>query len=245
MKHRATDDRPRVKGKAALLFLAAASLLSLGAIALLASTAASPTRNITELEPLVAAKVALVDRNLERAESLLRDALRVDPTHKETRLLLGRVLVERGRPTQARDILAALLREDPTNSETLRTLASACQRVGQWDLAAVYLGQATQIRKTDASLWRELGLTQKQTGDSFAALSSLQHSLSLEADQGDVSTLISELVQAAPRSPGDPGSRPLAIDPMNPRPIDPQSLVPRPKAPDPSQHFARPSGRPQ
>lgn len=234
---------PRRGGARALLLCAATAVLAVAAATVLASGGSDGRRAARGMDRLALAKIAFADRDLRQAEQLLREALAVQPENGEVRAFLGRVLLERGRPSDARTLYAALLKEDAKNVDALRGMAQSLKGLGQFDLALVYWHQAAEIRKDDASIWREMGLAQKEKGDLLGALGSIQQSLSIDPGQSDLSGMLSELASAKLHTgldsglPGRPGG---AIDPFNPKPIDPESLLPRPRVADPSQLIPRP-----
>ena len=232
------------RGRLALLSLAASLVLATGALVAATSSTGRSVRH-DGWDRLSLAKIAYADRNYPEAESLLREIQKSGTWEISARLLLGRVLLDRGRPSEARETLAAVLKEEPKNVEALRGLGAAYKELGQLDLAIVFLTQAAEIGKSDAKLWKELGFAQRERGDSMGALSSFQQSLSIDGGQGELSNLMAELVTAKNSPAGGPGgvSHGPGNDPFTPRPIDPESLVPRPRVPDPAQHFPKPGGR--
>lgn len=229
----------------AFSFLGVSVLLSLGALSMVAASGTVSTRRSPGPGALNAAKIAFSDRNYVEAEILLREILKSEPGQTPGRVLLGRVLLERGRAAEAREIFAALVKEDAKHSESLRGLGAAYRGLGQLELAVVFLGQAAELEKTNPLLWKELGFAQREKGDPFAALASFQQSLSLDKSQADISNLLAELATGKPGHSGGEVSRGGQVDPYSPRLIDPESLVPKPRVPDPSRHFPTPGGRPR
>lgn len=232
----------RARGAKAVAFFGVSLLLAAIAVCGFAAprSPAPPLPAAPVLDALTDAKVAFVDGDLGRAETLLR-AL----SGNEAKTLLARVLLERGRADEASKLFAEVTREEPKNAEALRGLAAASQRLGRLDLAVLYWSRVTELRKDDARAWRELGLCQREKGDAFGALSSLQQSLKLDPGQSGLSSILTEL--ATGRRPGvegptaglaGPGHD--AMNPMVPRPIDPNSLAPKPRVPDPSKLVPRP-----
>ncbi len=184
------------------------------------------------------AKIAFVDRDFEEAETLAREA------GESGRLLLGRILLERGRLLPAREIFYQILKAEPESPDALRGMGAVLRGLGQHEAAIAYLQKAARIRNS-ADDWKALGLAQRDRGESLGALTSLQQSLKIDPDQADVSALLTDLVTGKNALAGGPaaGSKTFGIDPMNPRPIDPDALLPRPRPPDPTQFFPKPQGR--
>jgi len=188
------------------------------------------------------ARAAYADRDLPRAESILRALLRSQPDRREARLLLGRTLCERGRSSEARGIFSALEKEqgDP---ESVRGLGAVSESERQFDLAASFYRRAAELRKDDPSLWRDLARAQAGRGDALGALGSLQESLRLDPGQTDLLALQSELAAAAqtPQRRLPAGLRPAE---RSGRAVEAAFPV-GPPVPDPSRAFPRPDGRPR
>ena len=172
---------------------------------------------------LNAAKIAFVDRDYETAEKYARQIAGL-----EAKAFLGRILLERGRLTEARECFNAVLKEVPKNYESTRGIAVVYEGMGQAELAVVYYRRAAELRKDDPGAWRELAAAQRRNGDNMGAMSAMQQALALDPKGADLSNVMTNLHTG--RSPM--GRR---FDPMNPKPIDPRSLVPRPKVPDPKR----------
>lgn len=230
------------KGRRGITTLAIFSIVLVGAasgIVVLGSNSDSTvTRNVAATR-LDRAKVAFADRDYKKAEEIAREYLTVSPNDVEARALLGRILVRRGRLNEARDLFTALLKDDPKHYEATRGLAEVYEGQGQADLAIMYWHRAAELRKDDPEIWREIGLAQYRKGDYLAALSSIQQSLALDPNQTDLSNIMTQVVTGK-NAWEDPYSDPSAMnqgkggfDPLNPRPIDPESLVPKPNVPDP------------
>lgn len=235
------------RGRRALAFLGLSGLLAGGALlAVTEGTSAAPQRGAVPAiaSGLGAAKIALADRDHALCERLLRELLASQPDSSEAKILLGRVLLLRGRLKESADLFAAILKGDPRNLEATRGQGAAYLGMGQLDLGILFLRKATEIDPKNPEVWKDLGLAEREKGDALAALSSLQQSLSLDRDQADLTQLLSELATGrpspAPSLAGVPRMSPH--DPYSLRPIDPANLVPTPRVPDPTQHFPKPGG---
>lgn len=218
----------------------AVSLLAAGGglVALATSSADGSTGDMRSVDRITQAKVALADREFAEAEKLAREA------GEPGRLVLGRALLERGRLLEARDVFSSLLKLRAEDPDALRGMGAVLEGLGQHEAALGYLQKAARLRNS-ADDWKALGLLQRERGDSLGALTSLQRSLKLDPQQADLSSMLTDLVTGkdglAGKTPA--ASRGFGVDPMNPRPIDPDALVPRPRPPDPSQFFPKPQGR--
>src|SRR5262245_61868543 len=76
---------------------------------------------------LSARSTSLVHKSnaVERAENLLNDALKLDPTLNAATVLLAEIKIAKGSPTSAVDLLAPLVKERPQNAQAHYLLASA------------------------------------------------------------------------------------------------------------------------
>lgn len=235
------------RGLRTLAFLGGSLILALGGLLAVASSGGeTPPRAMAISDPLTDAKVAIAEGDFASAENLLRKILKDQPGDLSAKVFLGRVLRQRGRLSEARDIFGAILKADPKNCEATRGLGSVYQAERQFQLAVVYFSRAAQLKRDDPQIFRELAFAQEAAGDSMGALSSLQESLKLDPGQSDLMTLQGELALGGARNPleGLPDLPKMpGVDRINPRPIDPASLIPRPKVPDPRDFLPKPDGR--
>ncbi len=233
----------RGRGALALALLLVSILGAGGALLALGSSDAAQLHHVRGLDRLTLAKAAFADRDFARAETLVREILHALPDHPGAKVFLARVLVERGRLVEARDLLAELLKDDPRDYEATRAMAGALRGLGQRDLAAAYLQKAAQMDrgKDDPGLFKELGLLERERENSLGALAAFQESLRLDPKQADLSAILAELVTGKNARPGgQPASPfPAGIDPLNPRPFDPAGAAPGPKVPDPTQFLPK------
>ena len=65
------------------------------------------------IDPLTEAKVAYADRDLVKAGELLRKMVEASDGDLETKLFLGRVLLELGKLTEARTTFLEIIKQDP------------------------------------------------------------------------------------------------------------------------------------
>ncbi len=245
MRSSSTDSRTSRRGIRVLGAFALSLALVGGGILVLASSGREslpiPPRGDSDL--LKEAKVAFVDGDFARAEKNLRTL-----SGNDARILLGRVLLERGRCDEASRIFGALLKEDPRSFEATCGLATASGRLGQGDLAVASWRRATELRSTDARVWRELALGQREKGDSLGALSSAQRSLALDPDEGDLSGLLTELALGGAnpsRAPGGAGRGTWPFVPGLPGPSDPSGILPVQRPGSPDREVSWPLARPR
>ncbi len=121
-------------------------------------------------------------RRLPEAAEAIERALAVDPrlgTQQKGRVLLGQVLLEGGRPDQARAALTDALQI--LDGRDLRyALASVCYHLERPDEEVGHLEQAVQLDSTFAPAWRNLGALYLRRGDLVAAEHTLNRAASLE-----------------------------------------------------------------
>jgi predicted Zn-dependent protease len=232
----------RGKGLALLFLLGGAVVASVATFALSFADRTPAPPPAVQLGRLDQARAAYLDRDFASAEKILRDLLRDHSGDRKARLLLGRLLADRGRLAEAKDSFEALVKVDPKDVEALRGLGQALRSLGQAGAAARTLQSAVDLRKDDPSLWRELGLAQRDAGDTFGAFSSVQKSLALDPEQADLQLLLGELARPTVE-PALPGQKPrTGFDPASLSIPDPNRGPNRPRAPgvDP---LMPPSGR--
>ena len=227
----------RRRGLVVLTLLCVAVLAAVAGI--VAALTPASTLPLAPAGSLDRARVAYLDGDLAAAERLLRE-LRED---RAARRLLGRVLCDRGRLVQAKETYEALLKVDPQDIDALRGIARAVGAMGQPAPAVHWLQTAADLRKEDPAIWKELGLAQRDAGDSISAFTSIQKSLALDPEQADLSALLPDLLKAppTPQIPGLPG-QPARFDGVGPAGTDDpfrNANRPRPPGVDPLM----PSGR--
>ncbi len=209
MKKKAPSSQPRPRGKL-LIGLLATSIVGLVGAVLVTASPSSGIRPVSDSETLTQAKVAFADRRFVEAEKLVRDA------GDSGRLLLARILLERGRLVEARELFSHLLKAEPENPDVLRGMAGVLKGMGQGEAAVSYLEKAARLRNS-ADDWKALGLAQKERGDTLGALTAIQQSLKCDSQQADLSAMLSDLVTGkdalAGTSPGAPKAP--GFDPLN------------------------------
>lgn len=229
---------PRPRGLRIFAFMGGSLVLAVGGFLAVASSGSDvPVRQSISFDPLRDAKVAFAERDFTRAESLTHESLRSSPDSREAKVLLGRILLERGRVAEARDLFAGLLKAQAEDVDALCGMGDALRKMGQGDLAITHFQRAARLRGNDPYIWKQLGMAQREKGDAMGALASFQKSLSLDGKQEDLLNLVSELAAAKQDIPGLSPGMPKSHG------LDPKTLmptVPRPHVPDPNDHFPKP-----
>jgi tetratricopeptide (TPR) repeat protein len=199
-------------------------------------------------ERLAHAYAAYADHQHHRAEELLASLLQEGVLGTSERLFYGRVLLELGRLSKARDIFNAIHKEEPKSAEAVLSLGEVHERSGEQDLAITCYKRAADMKKDDARAFKLLGLAQYRGGDRMAAMFSIRQSLKLQPGQEDLSRLLNDIGNARQARAGIPDSRSrsAAFDPFEdyaPRGQDPRAFMPGPEIPDPMRGLPRPDGR--
>lgn len=117
--------------------------------------------------------------DLANAESALRQALTIDPTHVKSYLNLSRVLLEAGQPDSAIVTLDSVLRIDDGLGEAYRLMGRAHDAKGERDEAVTAYHQALVLDSTDVWAMNNLGLTLINQGSFDDALRPLARAVEL------------------------------------------------------------------
>jgi tetratricopeptide (TPR) repeat protein len=194
------------------------------------------------------AYAAHADQNVRRAEELLASLIQEGRAGLPERLFYGRVLLELGRLSKAREVFNAIHKEEPKTAEAVLGLGEVHERSGEQDLAITCYKRVTEMKKDDPRAFKLLGLAQYRGGDRMAALFSIRQSLKLLPGQEDLSRLLNEIGTARQARAGlpDSKSRSASFDPFEdfaPRGHDPRDLMPGPQIPDPLHGLPRPDGQ--
>ena len=94
---------------------------------------------------------------LDRAENLLKEALRLAPQYAPALRVLGAVLLSRGNTQRALEMLRQALALNPLNPETYFDMAAAYFRSGKLDEALDMAGRALIVQEEDARYYSLLG----------------------------------------------------------------------------------------
>lgn len=199
-------------------------------------------------ERLAQAYAAYADHGFRRAEELLASLAREGALGTSERLFYGRVLLELGRLSKAREIFNAVHKEDSKSADAVVCLGEVHERSGEQDLAITCYKRAAEMKKEDARAFKLLGLAQYRGGDRMAAMFSIRQSLKLQPGQEDLSRLLNDIGNARQARAGlpDSRSRAAAFDPFedfSPRGQDPRAFMPGSEIPDPMRGLPRPDGR--
>ncbi len=233
-----------VRGKLALVFLAVSVLGA--AVTALTLLAGGPEARPAYASPdhLTAAKVAYAEGDLARAETILREALTTRPDCRKAKLLLGRVLLGRGRLEESRATFSSIMKDDKESCEAARGLAEVHEALNQPDLAAVWWQRAASLNSGSAEPHLRLARVLQKKGDLTGALSALQQARAIDPKREDVDAFFQEVL-AAQMPPASSIGGPFPGASLAPRlqTPDPRALGPVPQPPDPTRHFPRPGGR--
>ena len=205
-RDRKKESSPR-RGIRSLAFLAGAVVLAIGALLATVAATSQPSQPSTSREShdsLFEAKLAFAEGDLDRAEELLRSVAGSAAT-PEAKILLGRVLLERGRPQEAQRFFGEVIKSDRESFHAVWGLSRVYQALGETDLAVVYLRRAAQLRKDDTGVVKALALLEQQSGMARKGKG---------ARPG---------IPGLPAVPGMPG-----FDPRNPGAYTPSPRPPRP-----------------
>ena len=123
---------------------------------------------------------------LESAEILCHKILKKTPENIDALHLLGLVVLERGHPDQAIQLLDQVVARSPDFAHAHANLGNAYRAAGRPDDARASYRRAIVLQPRFAPAHTHLGLLQYEQGDLAAALSSCQRALQLDPDNPDV-----------------------------------------------------------
>lgn len=121
---------------------------------------------------------------LERAAGALEDALGRDPDHVKSLVNLSRVLLELGRPEEARTRIEKAVDLAPTSADALRVAGNVAHEVGETDAALRRYRQALAADAEDAWSANNLGLLLIRQGRYEEALGPLARAVELRPATG-------------------------------------------------------------
>ena len=124
MNYKSGTDRPRRKGILILGFLILTVVLAAGTLIAVVGSGSAGSIPTASRDPLGAAKILYADGDFAGAEALLRSLMTTDPGDTRVKILLGRVLVERGRLREAQGLFNAVQKEKPEEISALLGLAT-------------------------------------------------------------------------------------------------------------------------
>jgi len=117
--------------------------------------------------------------NLEKAESLIRRAIDLDPAMAEAHYNLGRVLQDRGQAEAMLEAYQRAIALDPALEFAHFNLGLAHLNRGETDLAVAAFRKARQLNPRDADYAFNLGLALQRRGDSDEAMKAYQQAIGL------------------------------------------------------------------
>jgi tetratricopeptide (TPR) repeat protein len=129
---------------------------------------------------LLAAEIALDERDRDEAKTAIDAALKVNPNHLEAQSLQATVAWLEGREADFERLAQGVLKINPVYGEVYRTTGDHAARNYRFDEAVALTRRAVTIDPTNIRGHAELGLHLMRTGDEVAARISLE-----KADQAD------------------------------------------------------------
>lgn len=111
------------------------------------------------------------------AQFAYQRALQMDRDLVEVRLNRGELLLEMGRPSEARAEFAAYSLRRPNSADGFERLAAAELRLRDWTAAETHARKAVQLAPDNPAAWNTLGLALAQRGRSADAADAFERSL--------------------------------------------------------------------
>jgi len=143
------------------------------------ASAAASQQSASGLQTLQAALAYHHQGQLQQAESLYREALRVDPRNADSHQLLGTVLRDEGDLPQATVHFREALRLRPESGETHVNLGIALQEQGHLTEANAHFKEALRLNPENAPALNGLGITSRDQGDLAESIAYFQEALRL------------------------------------------------------------------
>jgi tetratricopeptide (TPR) repeat protein len=147
---------------------------------LLASCAGAPRDAALAQEYYNLGNAHLELKNYERAVSLYREAIRLDPGLQRAYFNLSLALTESGRADDAVGILEGLAAKDPQNSDTLEALAFAYHAQGQDEMALQSYERILELAPENTGARYNLAILLGKADRGGEAVTHLQRLLELE-----------------------------------------------------------------
>jgi tetratricopeptide (TPR) repeat protein len=126
---------------------------------------------------------AMETGELDRAQTLLVEAVTASPSDIDARRNLAEALWQRGSYRDAAIQMEAAVRLDPRHAPTVVRAGEMCLAVGANDRAMQRAEQAIRLDANLAEAWALRGRLYRQSGESDRALADLQHALRFAPDE--------------------------------------------------------------
>lgn len=123
---------------------------------------------------------------LEEAETSLRRALELQPSHVRARTNLARVLIDTGRPAEAIDSLSVAFENGSEGTDLWNVRGLAHLTLGELDAAAADFENAVRVGPDNVYALNNLGLTEIRRGRFESAVGPLQRAAASDAAPGYV-----------------------------------------------------------
>lgn len=121
-------------------------------------------------------------RRLAEAESILKQALKIDPDNTVVLNLLGFVQTDQENEEEVIGFLQHALKVKPDCSLTHNNISTCFAKRGDFDKAIEHAKRAIEIDPNDAILWNTLGIQQKKGANFEEAIRCFKRSLELDED---------------------------------------------------------------
>ncbi len=156
---------------------------------------ADPKKNVKKL--IQQAKKHLRGGMLVESESLLRQAVAIDPDKPESRVELAYVLTKRRRTLEAYDLALEVAKSEPTNTRALAVLGTTLLTAGRFREARLLFLQALKLNRREDLAWAGFGMVDFYENRIGGSLANLREATYHEPDEPDY---IFALAQVASRA---------------------------------------------
>ena len=142
------------------------------------------------------------DTDFTQAESNYHRALDNDPNHEECYRGLAVLLVDRGHPDQAKELLELWAQRSPGMPGPKIELARLAEEQGDKQAAQQRLIEAVSIDPRNSRALAALGKVREESGDTAQALANYQRSLQIDRYQPQVAARVAALQTGINAAPG-------------------------------------------
>ncbi len=134
--------------------------------------------------------------DLNEAAPLYERILRLDPSHAEALLHLGKLELSRANATAGADLLRRAAQRSPDAADVQLNLGIACKRLQQWGDAAQAFQRALTLDPNSASAYFELGDLSQTLGRVGSAVDFYLRTINLDAGHFEAFRRLGELLYA-------------------------------------------------
>lgn len=136
---------------------------------------------------------------LSDAETLLKQALEINPKNSNTRLALAYLYFKKRRWTDAYDLSLAVAKEEPKNAHALSVLGVALLNAGRFSDAKTVLYNAILLNKREALAWAGYGMLDFYENRINESLDNLRQAVYLDAGDADFVFALAQVSARAER----------------------------------------------